>query len=151
MQIIRKLHTKMGGKYTECNRKKILQMILMNYTSNIYIIYRSAGCTLRQNWFYRDIASRCEYLNSSAFSNMYRFSTLFLVCFMPKCSVLCFSWLFQRVLSCKCAILCSFAQISDKSMLSKCDDLITYATDPLNIQMRKIRYLQKISALRHFL
>ncbi len=34
---------------------------------------RSAGCTLRQSRFYRDIASRREYLKSSALSDMYRF------------------------------------------------------------------------------
>ncbi len=29
---------------------------------------------------------------------------------------------------------------SDQSMLSKCDDVITYATEPLNIQTRQMRY-----------
>ncbi len=30
---------------------------------------------------------------------------------------------------------------SDQSKLSKCDDVITYATEPLNIQLRHMRYL----------
>ncbi len=41
------------------------------------------------------------------------FSSLFLVCFMPKCSLLCFSGLFQRVLSCKCVIVCLFSCTHD--------------------------------------
>ncbi len=32
---------------------------------------------------------------------------------------------------------------SDQSMLSKFDDIITYATEPLNIQTRQMRYLYK--------
>ncbi len=31
---------------------------------------------------------------------------------------------------------------SDQSMLSKCDDVIIYATEPLNIQTRQMRYLE---------
>ncbi len=31
---------------------------------------------------------------------------------------------------------------SDQSMLSKCDDVITYATEPLNIQTRQMQYLE---------
>ncbi len=36
---------------------------------------------------------------------------------------------------------------SDESVLSKCDDVITYATEPLNIQMRHLRYLRKAENL----
>ncbi len=57
---------------------------------------RSAGCTLCQNRFYRDIASRREYLNSSALSNMYHFFILAFGLFYAK--VLCpvFFWAFSE-------------------------------------------------------
>ncbi len=57
---------------------------------------RSAGCTLCQNRFYRDIASWREYLNTSALSNMYRFFILAFGLFYAK--VLCpvFFWAFSE-------------------------------------------------------
>ncbi len=177
---------------------------------------RSAGCTLCQNWFYRDIASRREDLNSSALSDMYRFFILVFGLFYAK--VLCRVFLgFFRECSHANVLLCLFSRTthftftlrllrfpkklakqrfkrpkpmfigwicdslnqsghggetkrqqsflfgsegrnalvsSDQSMLSKYEDVITYATEPLNIQMRQLRYLRRkkriISAFRHF-
>ncbi len=94
---------------------------------------RSAGCTLCQNRFYRDIASWREYLNTSALSNMYRFLSLLLVYFMPKCSVLCFSGLFQRVLSCKCVILCLFSCMHDTLYFH-------FAFAQISLQQKKIPF-----------
>ncbi len=43
---------KMGEKYTECNRKKIVQMIFMNYISIIYIIKQPNGSI---RWLYSEL------------------------------------------------------------------------------------------------
>ncbi len=55
--------------YNNKNTVKILKMIFMNY---IRIILHNKIRWLRQNRFYRDIASWREYLTSSALSDIYR-------------------------------------------------------------------------------
>ncbi len=172
---------------------------------------RCAGCTLHQNWFSRDIASRHEYLNSSALSDMYCFFILAFGLFYAKVLSPVFFWAFSdSALMQMCYFVCFHARTthftftlrllkfpkkhakqwfkrpklkfigwicdslnqsgqgggtnhqqsflfgsegrnalvsSDQSMLSKCDDVITYATEPLNIQLRQMRYLRKAENL----
>ncbi len=101
--MIHKLH-KMSEKYTECNRKnsendlyELFNYCLHNINGSIRWLYSASELILHRD------AKTCIQ------SDIYRFFILALVCFMPKCSLLCFSVLFQRVLSCKCVIVCLFS------------------------------------------
>ncbi len=70
---------------------------------------------------------------------------------MYRCFILVFGLFYAKVLSPKCQQSFLFGSEGRNalvsSMLSKSDDVITYATEPLNIQTRQMRYLRKVENL----
>ncbi len=136
---------------------------------------RSAGCTLCQNWFYRDIALATRILKFQCFIWYVPLFILVFGLFYAKVLCPCVFWAFSES-SLMQMFYCVFVFMharhtllslcgggtkhqqcflfgsegrnalvsSDQSMLSKCDDVIMYATEPLNIQMRQVLwYLRK--------
>ncbi len=78
----------------ECNRKKY----------ELYELYKYYLHNITSKWMDPLAVSA---MNSVLYLICTAFLSLFLVCFMPKCCV------FQRVLSCKCVILCLFSCTHD--------------------------------------
>ncbi len=119
----------------------------MNYISIIYIIKQPNG-SIRWLHSASELILPGHRLATQIpkFQCFIRYVPLFHLCFwfvLCKSAVSCIFLGFFRCIG--CALVSS-----DQSMLSKCDDVITYAKEPLNIQSRQMLYLSFTTLFKAF-